>query len=135
MDENLVGRLVRSMADLRVLALETVGDCSGLQRSRPELVIVFGSFARGDTDADSDLDVVIVRPPDIDDSDSVWSESLFTLHQDLARALGNPVNILEIGKDELERRLRSASGLWRSIRDEGVVVYGDAPKNLRTIVK
>lgn len=135
MDENLAGRLVRSMTDLRYLALGAVGDCSALQKPRPELVIVFGSFARGDADADSDLDVVMVRAADIDDSDAAWSESVVTLNQDLARAIGNPVNILEVGANELERRLKSHSELWRSIRNEGIVVYGDAPGNLQSITK
>jgi predicted nucleotidyltransferase len=135
MDENLVGRLVRSMTDLRNLALRAVGDCSALQKPRPKLVIVFGSFARGDADGDSDLDVVIVRPADIDDSDAAWSESIVTLNQDLARAVGNPVNILEVGANELERRIRSHSELWRSIRNEGIVVYGDAPGNMQSLAK
>ena len=135
MDESLVGRLVRSMTDLRYRALGAVGDCTALHKPRPELVVVFGSFARGEADADSDLDVVIVRPADIDDSDSVWAESIVTLNQDLARTLGNPVNILEVGAKELERRLKSRSELWRSIRNEGIVVYGDAPGSLQSITK
>lgn len=132
-DENLVGRLVRSMTDLRYLALRTVGDCSALQKPRPERVIVFGSFARGEADADSDLDVVIVRPAAINDSDSAWAASMVTLNQDLTRALGNPVNILEVGAHDFDRRLKSRSELWRSIRSEGLVVYGDAPENLQSI--
>lgn len=135
MDENLVGRLVRSMTDLRYLALEAVGECSALQKPGPELVIVFGSFARGEADADSDLDVVIVRPADIDDSDSAWADSIVSLNQDLARALGNPVNILEVGAKDLQRQLKGRGELWRSIRNEGVVVYGDAPGNLQSITK
>jgi predicted nucleotidyltransferase len=135
MDESIVGRLVRSMADLRCLALQAVGDCSALQKPRPELVIVFGSFARGEADAESDLDIVIVRPADIDDSDSAWDESIVTLNQDLARALGNSVNILEVEANDLERRLKSGSELWQSIRNEGIVVYGDAPGNLQSIAK
>ena len=135
MDENLAGRQVRSMADLRSLALRTVGDCSALQKPRPELVIVFGSFARGEANADSDLDVVIVRPAAIDESDSAWAGSIVTLKQDLARALGNPVNILEVWAHDLDRRLRSRSELWRSIRSEGIVVYGGAPESLQNITK
>ena len=136
MDQNLVGRLVRSMADLRFFKLsKPVGDCSALQKPRPDMVIVFGSFARGDADADSDLDVVIVRPSAIDQSDIAWSETIFTLTQDLARTLGNPVNILEVAAHELARRLKSRSELWRSIRNEGIVVYGDAPGNLQSIAR
>jgi predicted nucleotidyltransferase len=135
MDENVVGGLVRSMADLGYLALKAVGDSVALQKSRPELVIVFGSFARGEADADSDLDLVIVRPAGIDDDDSAWAESIVTLSQDVARALGNPVNTLEVSANDLERRLKSRSELWKSIYTEGIVVYGDAPKGLRSITK
>ncbi len=135
MDESLAGRLVRSMTELRLAALGAIGDFSALQKSRPELVIVFGSFARGQADADSDLDIVIVRPADVEDSDSAWAGSIVSLSQDIARALGNPVNILEVGANDLERRLKSRSEVWRSIRSEGVVVYGDAPGNLQSITK
>jgi predicted nucleotidyltransferase len=135
MDESLAGRLVRSMTELRLAALGAIGDFSALQKSRPELVIAFGSFARGQADADSDLDIVIVRPADVEDSDSAWAESIVSLSQDIARALGNPVNILEVGANDLERRLMSRSEVWRSIRSEGVVVYGDAPGYLQSITK
>ncbi len=134
-DENLAGRLVRSMTDLRYLALREIGDCSALQKPSPELVIVFGSFARGEADAGSDVDLVIVRPADIHDYDSAWAESIVSLNQDLSRAIGNPVNILEVGANDLERRLKSRSDLWKSIRAEGIVVYGDAPGNLQSITK
>jgi predicted nucleotidyltransferase len=135
MDENVAGQLVRSMTDLRYLALRAVGDCSALQKPRPELVIVFGSFARGEADADSDLDLVIVPSADIDNYDSAWAESIVSLSQDLARAVGNPVNILEVGSNDLERRLKSRSELWKSICAEGIVVYGDAPGNFQSITK
>jgi predicted nucleotidyltransferase len=135
MDENVVGRLVRSMTNLRYLALRAVGDRSALQKPRSELVIVFGSFARGEADADSDLDLVMVRPADIDDHDWAWAGSIVSLNQDLSRALGNPVNILEVGANDLERRLKSRSELWKSIRAEGIVLYGDAPGNLQSIAK
>lgn len=129
-DENLVGRLVRFMTELRHIALREVGECASRQKLPPELVIVFGSFARGEADADSDLDVVIVRPTAIDDSDSVWATSIVTLQQDLSRVLGNAVNVLEVGAHELGRRLKSRSEFWQSVRKEGIVVYGDTPENL-----
>ena len=133
MDESLAGQLVRSMANLSSLALSKVGECSAIQQPRPALTIVFGSFARGEADADSDLDLVIVRPADIDDSDPGWAESIPSLSQMIHRALGNPVNILEVGANELGRRLKSRSELWRAIRTEGIVVDGDAPGDLRSI--
>jgi hypothetical protein len=76
-----------------------------------------------------------VRPDDIDDSDSAWAESVVTLNRDLAWALGNAVNILEVEANDLERRLKSRSELWRSIPNEGIVVHGDAPGDLQSITK
>jgi hypothetical protein len=45
------------------------------------------------------------------------------------------VNILEVGAKDLERRLKSRRELWKSIRAEGIVVYGEAPDNLQSITK
>jgi hypothetical protein len=45
------------------------------------------------------------------------------------------VNILEVWAHDLDRRLRSRSELWRSIRNEGIVVYGEAPESLQSITK
>lgn len=39
----------------------------------PVAVIVFGSFARGEPDAESDIDAVFARPASVDESDEAWS--------------------------------------------------------------
>ena len=67
----------------------------------PASLAVFGSFARGTDDAESDLDVLAVRSDDAEPDDPSWLDS-FGNWQDLARAVvGNPVNVIETSRHEL----------------------------------
>src|SRR6056297_3583434 len=72
---------------------ETARDRMGLAAASmpiaPESVIVFGSFARGEAVADSDIDVVVVRPDEVDEEDEEWSAALDAWRQDAASITGN----------------------------------------------
>ena len=131
--DSLVGELIGSITNLRFQALHKVGHCCAALEVRPKLAIVFGSFARGEADADSDVDLVVVRPDSLEVGDATWADSALSLNRTIQRALGNPVNIIEIDADQLKLQLDSERELWNAIRTEGVVVYGDAPACLRSI--
>lgn len=60
--ENLAAQAVLSLADLRQAALERLGELALDVRPAPASLVAFGSFARGEADAESDLDVLAVRP-------------------------------------------------------------------------
>lgn len=90
----------------------------------PTSVIVFGSFARGEADAESDLDVVFVRPVSIDEYDESWADSVEQWRSRIFRVGGNAVEILEVGSDEVGARLSSRQPLWQDIRREGLVILG-----------
>jgi predicted nucleotidyltransferase len=94
-------------------------------------VIVFGSFARGDADAASDIDVVIVRPSSVDEDDDTWVDSLDEWRHAVRRASGNPVEVLEISVDDAASKLESRSQAWSDIRRDGIVVYGLGLDELR----
>lgn len=53
-------------------------------------VIVFGSFARREVTAESDIDVVVVRPREIDEDDETWAESLEDPRRQVGRLTGTP---------------------------------------------
>jgi predicted nucleotidyltransferase len=97
----------------------------------PVSVIVFGSFARGDADAASDIDVVIVRPSSVDEDDDTWVDSLDEWRHAVRRASGNPVEVLEISVDDAASKLESRSQAWSDIRRDGIVVYGLGLDELR----
>jgi DNA-binding transcriptional ArsR family regulator len=92
----------------------------------PVSLIVFGSLARGEADAESDIDTVFVRPVGVDESDEAWADSVEQWRSQIRRVSGNPVEVFEVGFEEIGARLRSGQAVWRDIRREGIVVHGRA---------
>ena len=90
----------------------------------PLSTIVFGSFARGEADIESDIDTVLVRPAGVDESDELWSESVEQWRASVHRASGNRVEVLEVGVGEVAALLNSRRQVWRDIRRDGLVVQG-----------
>lgn len=99
----------------------------------PVSVIVFGSFARGEADAESDIDAVFVRPVGTDESDEAWADSVEQWRSRIRRVSGNPVEVLEVGSDEISARLSSRRPVWRDIRREGIVVHGRSLNELADV--
>ena len=66
---------------------------------------MFGSFARGEADEASDLDVLLVRAADGDDDR--WFSSVEEFRTAARRLTGNPVQLLEAAESDVARRLRS----------------------------
>lgn len=122
-DHVVTGPLL-ALARSRDRIIEEMGRLASELAVVPVSVIVFGSFARGQADAESDIDVVFVRPSATDEDDEVWSASVEQWRSAIRRMSGNRVEVLEVGSDEIARRLRSSQSVWRHIRREGVVVHG-----------
>jgi hypothetical protein len=120
------------LAGARLAALRQLGQEAGTLGIEPSSLIVFGSFARGDADGDSDLDVVFVRPLGVDEDDPVWAESVEDWRTAAQAITGNPVEILEVAEGEAPTRLASPTGVWHDIRREGLVLYGASLDELVT---
>ena len=122
--EHLAARAVRALADLRHAFLEEMRESARSLDPAPVNVTLFGSFARGDDDAASDVDVVVVRPIAIDENDPAWSESILRWETHVRRIAGNVVNRIEVAEDEVAPLMRSRRPLWQSIRREGIALQG-----------
>ena len=64
-------------------------------------ITLFGSFARGDDDAASDIDVVVVRPSAIHEDDMSGCESIASWETHVRRISGNSLNRIEVAEDEV----------------------------------
>ena len=104
--------------------VEKMGRTAGDLPVVPVSAIVFGSFARGEADAQSDIDTVLVRPSGVEESDDAWSASVEQWRDTVRRVSGNPVEVLEVRSDEIARRLHSRRQIWQDIRRDGLVVHG-----------
>lgn len=113
--------------------IEEMGRVAAVLPVVPVSVIAFGSFARGEADTESDIDAVFIRPVGVDESDEAWADSVEQWRSQIRRASGNPIEVFEIGSEEIGARLRSGRPVWRDIHREGVVVYGRALSELEEI--
>lgn len=122
--ENVAARALSGLADARHTVLRELEEGAGRLEPRPVSIIVFGSFARGDADRESDLDVLLVRPSRIDEEDAQWRGAVDQWVDHAGRLTGNRVEVLEETEQEVQRLLRSRKQLWLDIRRDGVVVHG-----------
>ena len=123
-DDHVASRLVRALSRSRDAVLKELGTLAHKMHPRPVSAVVFGSFARGEADAASDLDVVLVRPAGVGEDDEPWVSSTEKWRIAARRLTGNPVQVLEIDESEVPRRLRRPTPLWTDVRRDGVRVYG-----------
>lgn len=64
---------------------------------------LFGSFARGEGNAASDIDLLMVRPKNIDAEDERWHDQIFELGERVRNWTGNPAGSVEISESDLPR--------------------------------
>ena len=122
--EHLASRVILALADLRHEFLEELRESARLLDPPPLSVTLFGSFARGDDDAESDVDVVVVRPPAVDEDDTAWLDAMAAWESLVLRIAGNAVNRIEVSAHEVPKLMKSRRPLWQSIRAEGVLLSG-----------
>ena len=131
--EHIAAGPLAALARGRDGVIEEMGRVAAALPVAPASVIVFGSFARGEADADSDIDAVFIRPVGVDESDEAWWASVEQWRSQIHRVSGNPVEVLEVGSEEIGARLSSRQAVWRDIRREGIVVHGRSLNELAEI--
>ncbi len=112
-DSQVESNLVRDSVEAKIV--------SEIRRvSTPVKVVLFGSRARGDFDAESDYDVLVV----LDDEAELKTEQAKL--KSAMMKLPAKVQLLVKRRSECESMSGVTVGLWRNIRDEGVVLYEQA---------
>jgi len=129
--ENEAARSVLSLVDLRQGVLARLAGEARKIRPAPACLVVFGSFARGDAHENSDIDVLAVPPSEAQVAHGRWTAALGQWSDRATRIAGNPVNLLEATMDELPKLVRHEREPWRTIVEEGVVLVGDIPSEIR----
>jgi predicted nucleotidyltransferase len=130
-DDHVASRLIRALSRAREMVLDELARKAKALDPTAVSIIVFGSFARGDADADSDLDAVVVRPHAVSDDDDRWAQAVEDWRQFARRLTGNRVEIVEATEDDISRLLRSRKPLWTDIARDGIVVHGAPLDELR----
>jgi predicted nucleotidyltransferase len=88
-----------------------------VQTSNPQKIILFGSYARGYANADSDLDLLVIVPA----AEHLRKESLRVRRS--LRGLLVPVDIVMATTEQINRLGNTAGLIYRSALQEGTVLY------------
>lgn len=85
-------------------------------RFHPQRIILFGSYARGEPQPESDVDLLVVM-----DSDLRETEQALQIRQHVNPRFG--VDILVVSPSRLEERLKLGDWFLREVIETGRVVY------------
>jgi predicted nucleotidyltransferase len=118
---NAVIAMLTELCVLRNRVIEFARQSASQIVPTPVRLAVFGSVARGTSGAESDIDIVAVRPSQADEDDN-WVESLGRWRAGLEAFSGSRINVLEIGIDEWRVLDLNERSLWRDINQDEVVL-------------
>jgi predicted nucleotidyltransferase len=122
-EDSAVGQMLVDLCNLRVKVFDEMACVATEMTPIPVEVIVFGSVARGESDADSDIDVLLVAPDGALDTDA-WTASVIGWTERISRVAGSPAQVFEV--DEQQRTAEADNELWRNIRRDGIMVFSRA---------
>jgi len=89
---------------------------------RPFSIILFGSFAKGNAEADSDIDIVIVYPHS--KNKSLLSKELSEAEKKVISLFGNHLSCVPLAIDGFQRKLKAKDKFINEIVRTGKVIYG-----------
>lgn len=123
--DNLAAQAVLSIANLHHGVLGRLTDLASAIAPAPASLVVFGSFARGETGPKSDVDVLAVRPAGLESAIDNWTDSLNWWAEQASRSVGNSVNLIEADAEEIPELLgRKGPSVWQDAASEGIVLVG-----------
>ena len=86
----------------------------------PEKIILFGSYARGDNNEKSDIDILIVMKNLDNERKVTGALHKALLHEDIAA----PIDFLAVDYDKYNELKHKIGYIYKTIDREGKVLYG-----------
>lgn len=120
--DHLAADAVLSLATMRERLLERIQHDLTTWKWKPAAAYLFGSMAKGSATASSDIDLLVLRPPECPEGE--WDEQLSSLSDNVRRWTGNQCEILDLTEIELTNAVAVDDRLARDLRDHGRVLYG-----------
>lgn len=119
---HLAAPYVEGLGALRARLIERLKKTIKEWEQPPLFVFLFGSVARGEASADSDLDLLVVRRSDVDPEEEDWEDQLAALERDSTVWTGNEARVIEFSKQEFSDP--EVRGIVKEALREGVPVFG-----------
>jgi predicted nucleotidyltransferase len=128
--DHLLASVVQQMSGVRLELIERLRSLIAAWPIAPVHVSLFGSAARGDGDASSDVDLFLVRPEGIDPDEESWRQQIEELADRVRRWSGNHAGIIEISEEELPRLRKDRPPVAGEIERDAVDLVGEPTRKL-----
>lgn len=125
---HLAAPAVLALANLRQELLDRIRTEVSSWAVESEATWLFGSAARGDAGADSDIDLLIVRPDHVDDGEQTWLEQVSKISEHVHDWTGNACEVLELSVTELNAARGRGDRLVAELLRDAVHVTGRTPR-------
>lgn len=120
--EHLSAEAIECLAEVRWRLIAWLREAIALWEVAPRCAALFGSVAHGHAGASSDLDLLVVRPLEVEEDSTPWSGQLGSLEHSATLRTGNDARIVELGERELPQA--QARPLLRNVLEDGVELSG-----------
>lgn len=121
---HLAAPYVEALAGLREELLRRLASEFEAWVVPPAFAALFGSAARGEMHVESDIDLLVVRPDEVDPDDPDWRSEADALASRGTAWTGNDTRMLEFGVREARAGLAAGDAVLLAVRDEGIVLHG-----------
>lgn len=128
--DHLLAPTVEQMAGARTELTRRLREAIGAWEVPPVHASLFGSAARGDGDTSSDIDLLIVRPADVDPDDAAWRDQLDGLADQVRRWTGNNTGVAEVSEGELPRLRKDRPPIVKEVSEDAIDLAGEKTRKL-----
>ena len=130
--DHLAAAAIESLAGLRQELLRRMRAAVDAWDVAAEVVVLFGSAARGAAERGSDIDLLVVRQDAVDSEDATWRTQLTSLAEAVTAWTGNDTRLLEYSRAEYaggrrRRRGRPRRRAARRDRDRRLAAIAATP--------
>jgi predicted nucleotidyltransferase len=121
---------VLELAHLRATLIDRISAEVRAWPTAATAVYVYGSLARGSGNSASDIDLLVVRPAHVRESNEKWSSQAIRLAEKVYEWSGNHCEILEYTAVELQRLAKRKDALILSLRRDAQLIAGQRVRGL-----
>jgi nucleotidyltransferase-like protein len=86
---------------------------------------VFGSAARGDGDEASDIDILLIRPDDVDEDEPPWDDQVDRLRRQVGEWTGNHCQAFQLDRSRLAEHVEAADPMVHDWQRDAVELVGE----------
>jgi hypothetical protein len=128
--QHVAASTVEALARIRTELLDRLRHALSTWDIPPVHASLFGSAARGDGDAGSDIDIFIVRSAAAGANDVTWGEPLGGIGEAVFAWTGNHAGIIDFAEQDIARMLDENPPVLQDLQRDGIDLAGESLREL-----